>query len=114
MIANTTSISQVFKRITTKFDGMFSRKAMVHWYVKTGMEEGELYMARENLALLEADYREAEDSKKSEMPKSKTKRQDTRLSIAMAEKMGGERLSKLSTNIQNLMSNLNVDEKTVR
>ena len=42
---------------------MFSRKAFVHHYVTTGMEEAELYVARENLALLEADYKEACDVK---------------------------------------------------
>lgn len=39
---------------------MYARRAFVHHYVQTGMEEGELYAARENLQLLEADYREAQ------------------------------------------------------
>lgn len=59
MVANTTAIGQVFERVTGRFDGMCSRRAFVHWFVNTGMEEAEIYTARENLTVLEADYEEA-------------------------------------------------------
>ncbi|ETO22616.1 tubA [Reticulomyxa filosa] len=42
MISNNTGISRVFsKRITQKYDMMYSQRAFVHWYVGEGMEEGE-------------------------------------------------------------------------
>ena len=114
MIANSTAIQQVFKRITDKFDGMFSRKAYIHWYVKTGMEEGELYQARQNLEMLEEDYKQSETAQVSQVPKSRRKKEENRLSMAVAEKQGLSGLTRISTKIENLMSNLKVDADKVR
>ena len=33
MIANSTSVAEVFSRIDHKFDLMFAKRAFVHWYV---------------------------------------------------------------------------------
>lgn len=56
MICNSTSIIDVLIRSNTNFDKLLSRRAFVHWFVRDGMEESELYLAREDLASLEIEY----------------------------------------------------------
>lgn len=58
MITNQTAIGSVISRMDHKFDLMKRKRAFVHHYVGSGMEESELDEARENLAALEQDYRE--------------------------------------------------------
>lgn len=56
MIGNNTAITQLFSRITKKFDMMYSKRAFVHWWVGEGMEEGEFVENREDMEITQKDY----------------------------------------------------------
>jgi tubulin alpha len=67
MLCNTTAISEAWTKLDNKFDLLFSRRAFMHWYISEGMEEAEFIEAREDLAVLERDYKEVEmDSTETE------------------------------------------------
>nr|XP_027193967.1 tubulin beta-2 chain-like [Dermatophagoides pteronyssinus] len=55
-VGNSTSIQEVFKRVSDQFALMFKRKAFLHWYLGEGMEELEFTEADSNLADLIAEY----------------------------------------------------------
>lgn len=45
-IGNSTSIQELFKRISEQFTAMFRRKAFLHWYTGEGMDEMEFTEVR--------------------------------------------------------------------
>ena len=55
-IANTTSITQLFRRITGQFGTMFRQRAFLHWYTGEGMDEAEFTEMEKGLADLVEEY----------------------------------------------------------
>ena len=46
-IGNSTSIQELFRRISEQFTAMFKRKAFLHWYTGEGMDEMEFTEVRD-------------------------------------------------------------------
>jgi tubulin beta len=61
-IGNSTSIQDLFKRISDQFSAMFRRKAFLHWYTSEGMDEMELTEAESNLHDLVSEYQQYENA----------------------------------------------------
>eukprot|EP01091_Cochliopodium_minus_P008930 TRINITY_DN2103_c0_g1_i3.p1 TRINITY_DN2103_c0_g1~~TRINITY_DN2103_c0_g1_i3.p1 ORF type:complete len:472 (+),score=132.61 TRINITY_DN2103_c0_g1_i3:56-1417(+) len=62
MIANTTSIQKIIKRVKEQFSAMFKKKAFLHWYTGEGMEEMEFSEAESNINDLLNEYQQYESS----------------------------------------------------
>merc|ERR1712054_540222 len=65
-IGNSTSIQELFKRVSEQFSLMFSRKAFLHWYTSEGMEEMELTEAESNMNDLINEYQQYETAQISD------------------------------------------------
>jgi tubulin beta len=61
-IGNSTSMQDVFKRITEQFSTMFRRKAFLHWYTGEGMDEMEFVEAESDINDLISEYQQYQDS----------------------------------------------------
>lgn len=58
-LANTTSITVIFKRLLCQFDSMFDKRAFIHLYTGEGMDEMEFLEAKETIIQLCNEYVEA-------------------------------------------------------
>ncbi|KAI8003910.1 hypothetical protein LOK49_LG08G01579 [Camellia lanceoleosa] len=57
-IGNSTSIQEMFRRVSEQFTAMFRRKAFLHWYTGEGMDEMEFTEAKSNMNdLVSKEYR---------------------------------------------------------
>lgn len=61
-IGNSTSIQEMFRRVSDQFTAMFRRKAFLHWYTGEGMDEMEFTEAESNMNDLVAEYQQYQDA----------------------------------------------------
>ncbi|KAI8062739.1 tubulin beta chain [Gongronella butleri] len=61
-IANSTAIQEIFKRVRLQFRAMFRRKAFLHWYTSSGMDESEFTESESNLQDLLQEYQQYQDA----------------------------------------------------
>ena len=62
IIANSTAINQLLRRILTRFSGLLKRKAFVHNYTQEGMDEMEFAETESNIDDLVCEYQMAEET----------------------------------------------------
>eukprot|EP01089_Gocevia_fonbrunei_P010328 TRINITY_DN229_c0_g1_i1.p1 TRINITY_DN229_c0_g1~~TRINITY_DN229_c0_g1_i1.p1 ORF type:complete len:460 (+),score=115.79 TRINITY_DN229_c0_g1_i1:96-1475(+) len=61
-MGNSTSIQELFKRVSGQFSAMFRRKAFLHWYTQEGMDEMEFTEAESNINDLIAEYQQYQEA----------------------------------------------------
>ncbi|KAF3449006.1 hypothetical protein FNV43_RR09730 [Rhamnella rubrinervis] len=61
-IGNSTSIQEMFRRVSEQFTAMFKRKAFLHWYTGEGMDEMEFTEAESNMNDLVSEYQQYQDA----------------------------------------------------
>ncbi|XP_076672806.1 tubulin beta chain-like [Andrena cerasifolii] len=62
MVSNTTAIQELFRRLADTFDGMWRKKAYVHWYTAEGMDESDFVESRDSLRDLVSDYQQHQEA----------------------------------------------------
>uniref|UniRef100_A0A1B6K471 Tubulin alpha chain n=1 Tax=Homalodisca liturata TaxID=320908 RepID=A0A1B6K471_9HEMI len=69
MLANTTAIAEAWSKVNRKFGLMYAKRAFIHWYYDEGMEEMDFSEAKDDISVLEMDYKEiAKDSSDTTTP----------------------------------------------
>ena len=61
-VGNSTSVQEMFKRVSEQFTLMFRRKAFLHWYTGEGMDEMEFTEAESNMNDLVSEYQQYQDA----------------------------------------------------
>ncbi|KAI7739138.1 hypothetical protein M8C21_032720 [Ambrosia artemisiifolia] len=61
-VGNSTSIQEMFRRVSEQFLVMFRRKAFLHWYTGEGIDEMEFTEAESNMNNLVAEYQQYQDA----------------------------------------------------
>nr|TKS11262.1 tubulin beta [Populus alba] len=61
-VGNSTSIQEMFRRVSEQFTPMFKRKAFLHWYTGEGMNEMEFTEFESNMNDLVAEYQHYQDA----------------------------------------------------
>ncbi|KAH9708499.1 t-complex protein 1 subunit epsilon [Citrus sinensis] len=61
-IGNSTSIQEMFRRVSEQFTAIFRRKAFLHWYTGEGMVEMEFTEAESNMNDLVSEYQQYQDA----------------------------------------------------
>merc|ERR1711918_45195 len=62
LVGNSTSVQEMFKRVSEQFTLMFRRKAFLHWYTGEGMDEMEFTEAESNMNDLVSEYQQYQDA----------------------------------------------------
>ncbi|PAA72599.1 hypothetical protein BOX15_Mlig011676g3 [Macrostomum lignano] len=61
-IGNSTSIQELFKRVSEQFSAMFKRKAFLHWYTNEGMDDHEFMESESNVNDLVSELQQYQDA----------------------------------------------------
>ncbi|GKV29663.1 hypothetical protein SLEP1_g38568 [Rubroshorea leprosula] len=59
---NSTSIQEMFRRVSEQFNAMFRRKAFLHWYTGEGMDVMEFIEGKSNINDLVSEYQQYQDA----------------------------------------------------
>ncbi|KAF3603199.1 hypothetical protein F2Q69_00035428 [Brassica cretica] len=59
---NSTSIQEMFRRVSEQFTAMFRRKAFLHWYTGEGMDEMEFTEVESNMNDVVSEYQQYQDA----------------------------------------------------
>ncbi|KAL5041682.1 hypothetical protein BDW71DRAFT_217612 [Aspergillus fruticulosus] len=65
-VGNSTSVQELFHRVSTQFTAMFRRKAFLHWYTGEGMDEMEFTKAESHMNGLMSEYQQYQDASVSD------------------------------------------------